>query len=120
MAQRYEYQDIEGHVILLFVHPAKFQVSGSFKFLVQLVFRFPFSKAHNASPAHVVGGRSFCCLTLNFLFPSRVPLMGLSWVILCYPVSGLPLPFCLQKGFPVIYAPLRGFEPAPARQFNRV
>jgi hypothetical protein len=24
MAQRYEYQDIEGHVILLFVHPALF------------------------------------------------------------------------------------------------
>ena len=24
MAQRYEYQDIEGHIILLFVHPAKF------------------------------------------------------------------------------------------------
>ena len=23
MAQRYEYQDIDGHVILLFVHPAK-------------------------------------------------------------------------------------------------
>jgi hypothetical protein len=22
MAQRYEYQDIDGHVILLFVHPA--------------------------------------------------------------------------------------------------
>ena len=22
MAQRYEYQDIEGHIILLFVHPA--------------------------------------------------------------------------------------------------
>ncbi|MBR2457877.1 MAG: hypothetical protein IKB39_00930, partial [Bacteroidaceae bacterium] len=24
MAQRYEYQDIDGHVILLFVHPAIF------------------------------------------------------------------------------------------------
>ncbi|MBR2458303.1 MAG: hypothetical protein IKB39_03185, partial [Bacteroidaceae bacterium] len=24
MAQRYEYQDIDGHVILLFVHPASF------------------------------------------------------------------------------------------------
>ena len=24
MAQRYEYQDIDGHVILLFVHPATF------------------------------------------------------------------------------------------------
>ena len=23
MAQRYEYQDIDGHVILLFVHPAE-------------------------------------------------------------------------------------------------
>jgi hypothetical protein len=23
MAQRYEYQDIDGHVILLFVHPAQ-------------------------------------------------------------------------------------------------
>ena len=23
MAQRYEYQDIEGHIILLFVHPAE-------------------------------------------------------------------------------------------------
>ena len=26
MAQRYEYQDIDGHVILLFVHPAPFFV----------------------------------------------------------------------------------------------
>ena len=25
MAQRYEYQDIDGHIILLFVHPAEFQ-----------------------------------------------------------------------------------------------
>ena len=25
MAQRYEYQDIDGHVILLFVHPAEYQ-----------------------------------------------------------------------------------------------
>ena len=27
MAQRYEYQDIEGYVILLFVHPAFFQLN---------------------------------------------------------------------------------------------
>ena len=26
MAQRYEYQDIDGHVILLFVHPARLYV----------------------------------------------------------------------------------------------
>ena len=37
MAQIYEYQDIDAHVILLFVHPAYFSLSAQKKFVTKFV-----------------------------------------------------------------------------------